>query len=133
MPSPKRLLSDVLWSCDRTRYPTPAALLEALREYERDILGEERFAPDTVVLETPAVDVTYPCWTADDDQISVTLQLLSAHPEHFTALDLLYKILDGMAEQLVAEDCQLWDHHFFEGLTLESDGDPPDYYLRFGS
>ena len=50
-----------------------------------------------------------------------------------TPPELMDQVIDGIAEYLVAHNCQLWDHHFFEGLSLGTDGDPPRYNVYFGS
>ena len=55
-------------------------------------------------------------------------------PEIKAAVELMFKVCDGVAADLVATGSELWDHHFFEGLGLhQGAGEPPLYHVWFGS
>ena len=138
MPSyPDRILSEVLWSCGRKRYDR-AAFDAAVTEYHMDVLGTaERWKPEESVFPGTSVRIGFMCWdAAGEEQLDVAFDIESDHPEHFTAGDLLFKVCDGIAADLEEHDRKLYDHCFFEGLSLHTptaERDRPLYFVRFGS
>jgi hypothetical protein len=125
-PLPETLLPDLAWSFTGARMADPQAFSEEVRQYQIDIVGEDAWNPDEVVLAFAHVLVGYE-W----EEVPLTIELASANGEHFTALDLLFKLHNA-----VVEDLRGIDHHFFEGLALNSlpvAGMPPLYLLRQGS
>jgi hypothetical protein len=131
---PKRLLSEVVWIIKPKRYADQAALELAVREYHVAIMkSDERWQPDTRVLSAQKLEVGFECWIGDD-QLDVEIELETADPEGWTTLELLFAIQQGIAGYLIANDGALYDHCFFEGLSLgSSKGARPSYSVNFGS
>jgi hypothetical protein len=127
---PATLLPDLAWSFTGTRFADVQAFSEEVRQYQIDIIGEDSWNPGQVVLPLARVLVAYECWKGDE-QATLTVELASVGGQHFTALGLMFQLHNA-----VVEDLRDIDHHFFEGLGLNSlpvAGLPPLYLLHQGS
>lgn len=131
-PPPSRILPALSWSFGSARYASPEALSDALRRYQLDIHEEDRWNPDALVLATPRVIIQFEAWRGDSE-IEPDFELSAAGPEGFTALDLMYGVVTGIARVCDEQGADLGDHHFFEGLILSQPGPPPVYHVRCGS
>ncbi len=128
---PEEIMGDTLWSFAGDTYDTRAEFSDEVREYHLDIEGEDTWRPDEVVLPVPRVKVSYEYWNDDGDEEEAELDLTAENGKNFTALDLLFQIHNAVVERL-----RDMDHHFFEGLEVESapDGDGiPRALLWLGS
>ncbi len=131
---PRELFGSLCWSCGKKRWESAEAFSEAVREYQIAIREEDTWRPDEVVLKSEVVRVSFMCWNAEGtEQPEPVLELRSASPEGFTALDLFFKLCDGMAAFMTDHNMDLFDHCFFEGLSAGKSGAIPFYYVRFGS
>jgi hypothetical protein len=98
---------------------------------ERD---RSQWRPDEVVLRVPMVFVTTNVhWHLRRRNPSVEppmLELVADDGKAFTARELLFKIHNGLLDEL-----REMDHKYFEGLTLvgRAPGDPPVYEVNLGS
>jgi hypothetical protein len=110
---PHNIMRDVLWSLTGDTFDSSEAFSEAVRQYHIDITNKDTWNPDVVALPAPKVFVSYTYW--GDDQEETTLELTSVNGRDFAALDLLFKIHNAVVDQLSGND-----HHFFEGLSLNS-------------
>lgn len=132
-PAPKSLLHDILWRCEAKRYPAQDLFEQEVREYHEAILGDaERWRPDEVALEAPRVRVSFMCWTPDERQIDALVELEANDGARFTTGELMHQLCDELGAYLLENDCKLYDHCFFEGLSKASD-EPLTYYIYFGS
>jgi hypothetical protein len=127
---PDAALNKVVWSFTGGRCDDASEFSERVREYQIDILGTDEWAPDEIILPVPQVLISYPVDNADGDV--ETIRLTSANKDAFTALDLLYQIHNAIVESVEHSD-----HHFNEGLSLNS-APPPElgdalYILNLGS
>jgi hypothetical protein len=124
-------LADTLWSFSGTAFSEVAAFSQAVGQYQKDITKKDSWKPASVVLPVTLVLVSYN-YCAGDDQEQDTLALTSANGQNFTAVDLLFQIHNGVVDRLQGSD-----HHFFEGLRLNSAPppaiSPPLYVLNLGS
>jgi hypothetical protein len=127
---PTTLFPELAWSFTGARFADAQAFSEEVRQYQIDIVGEDSWSPGEVVLPLARVLVAYEC-RKGDEQVTQTVELASTGGRHFIALDLMFQLHNA-----VVEDLRDIDHHFFEGLGLNSlpvAGLPPLYLLRQGS
>ncbi|MCA9707256.1 MAG: hypothetical protein KDK70_15495 [Myxococcales bacterium] len=130
---PKRLLQSVCWSCSKERHADRAAFGEALRQYQLDIRGSaDHWDPDARILELPRVRISFECWEGES-QLEPQLTLEAEDGAGFGALELMYGICDGIAAHLQEHGRELYDHHFFEGISAGETEGVPLYFVRFGS
>lgn len=134
-PFPQTLLGSVLWSCGRKSWPSRDDFNQAVRQYHQDIVEDgDRWQPDAVVFPHPAIRVGFSYWADTESQGWHVLSMEADAAEGFTALGLLHGLCEGIAGHLTENNGDLYDHCFFEGLSLADEpGDPPMYYIRFGS
>jgi hypothetical protein len=128
---PRDVMGSTLWSFIGTTFDDPATFSEEVRQYHIDVTGKDTWAPDLVVLPVPHVQLAYEYWDDNDDQIEDVLDLKSSNGRDFTALDLLFQLHNAVVEEI-----RDGDHHFFEGLTLDTEvptGEIPQYLLNLGS
>ena len=127
---PRNIMRDTLWSFTGDTFDSSEAFSEAVQQYHMDITGKDTWEPDLMVLPAPRVTVAYTYFGYDDEE-EATIELTAANDRDFTALDLLFKIHNAVIDQLSGDD-----HHFFEGLSLNSapsGNSPPLYLLDLGS
>ncbi|MEL6348131.1 MAG: hypothetical protein AAFV53_33795 [Myxococcota bacterium] len=134
MSLPDKLLKMIYWACYKERYPDRAAFLEAVQEYQDQISPENsEWAPNEVVLGVPRVWIGFHCWVGDEQPWLVFP--IDAEGGAFTMGELFHKLCDGIGEALMEQNAELYDHHFFEGISRWQEGDDgaPLYAVRFGS
>jgi len=127
---PVELLSDVPWSFSGQPHSSCEAFSVAIGEYLSRIGQSGVWNPDALVLAQPKVLVTYSCWRGDEE-FDPVVELTSEGVAGFTASELLFKLHNA-----VLGDMAETDHHFFEGLRLNSKpvGEvPPLYIVQQGS
>ncbi len=127
---PKQVLRGVHWSFIGKPFADREAFDQAVRQYQIDIGGKDTWRPEEVVIPYPHIRVAYMCWQADE-QIEPVIELASDADASFTAGEILFKLHNAVVEQL-----REIDHHFFEGLGLDSHqaaGESPLYVLDQGS
>lgn len=131
---PKRLLSEVVWVLKPTEYADRASFEAAVRAYHVAILkSDERWQPDARVLSATKVQVGFECWVGEHER-DVELELETDDPAGWTTLSLLFAIQQGVTGYLKANDGGLYDHCFFEGLSLGSTkAGRPSYSINLGS
>ena len=130
---PPSLLRGVLWSCDDTRHPDRAAFGTALHQYQVDIRGDAgRWDPTARILPVPRVRISFTCWD-DEEQVEATLALEASDGAGFDALELMHGVCDGIAAHLRVHGRELYDHHFFEGLSQVPSEGTAHYAVDFGS
>ncbi len=124
---PTEILPSLDWSFTGSLYVDRDEFVSEVNEW----LGEtpaSGWRPDEVILGVPRVLVTYP---NASDMGEETVELVSGNGECFTAADLLFQLHNA-----IVDDVGDLDHHFFEGLKLNSlpvAGSPPLYLLSLGS
>ncbi len=124
---PSEILTSVSWSFTGPLFLEKSRFVSEVNEWSVQC-GDTSWEPDRVVLPVPRVLVTYP---SASDTGEETIELVSENGEYFTADDLLFKIHNA-----IVGDVGNLDHHFFEGLHLNSlpvAGNPPLYQLWLGS
>jgi hypothetical protein len=124
---PAEIFSSLNWSFVGGRYDDVNQFVKEINEYLADVEAAP-WDPEAVVLPVPRVTVSYRNDSASGEGL---VELSSENGQAFTARDLLFQIHNAIVEEV--EDL---DHHFFEGLRLNSIpvGDaPPLYVLRLGS
>jgi hypothetical protein len=108
---PRELLGEVVWSFVGEPFASRAAFVEAVREYQLEILQQDTWRPDAVVLRCPRVRVQHEYGDEPDYERA---ELTADDGVAFTAGELLFKIHNAFVGQL-------GDHHFFEGLSLSEE------------
>ena len=144
-----KILPDVAWNFARSTYSTVDEFNQAVADYNTKIMEDRaNWQPDKVVVEHPTIDILYECWAKSGEPVADNEELIQAYKDgdyeerevlvrfsadneqHFTALELLYKIHQQLRNK------ELGDHTFFEGLTPDNeqnDGATPIYHLYCGS
>jgi hypothetical protein len=127
---PNTVMGDVLWRFDGSRFDDQSHFSYAVRQYQVDVANEDNWSPDKIALSVAKVRVKYRTWEAGEE-IDTMVELSSENGRDFTALELLFKIHNAVVDPL-----REVEHHFFEGLTLDSKPStkaPPRYVLNQGS
>lgn len=130
---PQDLLRKVLWSLLPPLYTDMEHFADVVTKYQIDIHGNaDNWDPSDLVLPCPAVSVQYEHWSRDGEHHEKVAVFHSSSPRGFSAVELLFHIHNETAKKLEHND-----HHFFEGLSLDTGrshpGDPPFYELLQGS
>lgn len=135
MSHPTRLLNRVLWVNRAERYPDIEKFNKEISQYHFRILeSDERWTPDVVALESGQVQICFQCWTPEGEDIEPVITLKADNERAFTTLELMHKLSDGLGAYLLEHSCELYDHCFFEGLSLaEGERAIPLYFINFGS
>ncbi|MES3019946.1 MAG: hypothetical protein V4857_00010 [Pseudomonadota bacterium] len=123
---PRDIMRGISWSFIGNRFADVHAFTAVLDDYQAAIDGKGS-SLDTTVLPCARVLVLYRNG-GDDDGV---LELKAGNGVGFTARELLFQIHNGIVDEV----CDL-DHHFFEGLSLNSypvAGYPPVFKMRLGS
>lgn len=123
--APKQILNDIFWAFDGTEFQSQDEFRSALEEYANDL---EVALPPESTIEFGKIEILLEYITEDDDDEELQFMLNADNGKSFTSVELLYKInieVTGILADL--------DKHFFEGLTLLEDRNPPLYSLNLGS
>lgn len=134
MSYPQRLLGNICWTNSTERYPNREKFEKEVRTHQHDILEtDEGWRPEELALEHPSVQIQFRCWIGQEEA-EPSFELNADDGKSFTTLELFHKVCDGIAQTLIQYNGQLYDHCFFEGLSLSSQHTkPPLYFVYFGS
>ncbi|GAA4047037.1 hypothetical protein GCM10022409_36390 [Hymenobacter glaciei] len=148
------ILSKIAWSFNKTEYKTIDDFNHKLLKYQLDIMKERAcWKSDEIVVDSPVVEVEFMAWIKkgslaenetllegddffeDEDnsegglfQADIKARFEADNGQHFTALELLYKLDKQMKSK------ELGDHIFFEGLGDEKNEDGVSvFYMGCGS
>lgn len=129
---PSTLLGNMAWAFYLPEYETVAAFSEAVQQYQLDIYSKSDWDPSAVILNAAKVRIGYMYWDLEeDDQLDAELLLEADNGISFTAGELLFKVHNGVAQQLDDNDA-----HFFEGFSLfggYETKEVPLYHINLGS
>jgi hypothetical protein len=116
LPHPAALLRSLCWSLGYAPPETLDAFSEAVAKYQRDILDtDEHWRPDEVLVRATRLTLLYDHWDDDQqDHVTARVELTSDVGEH-RAAQIMYALSQHAAIPLHHRD-----HHFFEGLRLQS-------------
>jgi hypothetical protein len=134
MSHPQYLLENIYWTNRTTRYPDREKFEKEVRTYQHDIAKTDKgWRPDELALAHPRALIQFRCWIGEEDQ-EPNFLIEADNGESFTVLELFHKVCDGIGQTLMAQRGELYDHRFFEGLSLyQQRQDPPLYFVNFGS
>jgi hypothetical protein len=120
-----KVLPDLLWVFQQTKYESKAEFNEAIKQYQIDIIEKNTWQPDEIVINKFEINLLLDMdWQSPpDDRIEFTLK--SENSTRFTALDLMFQLNNTLAEY------NLGDYRFFEGLIYFSEKDL--YIINLGS
>ncbi len=126
----KTIFDNLGWSFTGAPHSSPESLSSEVRSYQTEVFGEDTWRPDEVVLDWPKILIQFMHWEGDE-QVFPVIELSSSNGKSFTAEDLLFQLHNAVVGKL-----NLIDHHFLEGLELNSHpiaDTPPLYILLQGS
>ena len=112
MELPDTVLEDVDWSFVGGVRSSFESFCQSVRQDQLDIEGNDSWDPAVIVLPVQRVSIIYKPHPFEDDEV---VNLAAKAESGFSAGELLFKLHNS-----VVEDLEDRDHHFFEGLTLNS-------------
>ena len=149
-----RVLNKIAWNFNK-KISTIDDFNQRVLQYQLDnMMDRACWKSDEIVIDSPVVDVAFMAWiekgglaeneilleeegffedeeNSEDGlfQAEMRARFEANNGRNFTALELLYKLDKQMKSK------ELGDHIFFEGLSLEGEGegDIPLYYMGCGS
>ena len=127
---PHEVMFDVVWSFTGTVYPCRNDFEQIVQQYQSEIAGNDKWSADQVVLRAPNVRIVYTLHEGGGD-LEQVVELDCDDGKAFTAGELLYKVHNSVVKKL-----RDLDHHFFEGLSLNSRpvvGKSPVYFMNLSS
>ncbi|MEO1270499.1 MAG: serine protease [Myxococcota bacterium] len=140
---PKSILPRLSWSLGNHTYDSAASVDAQIKSFYQEYYPEcsdERWNPDDVALRALSVRVQFRCVDREPPHEHHYPWVTVHAPEgadHFTALDLVFGMHNAMAEHMNAHNRDMFDHHFFEGLSLvrlwNGPETVPHYYVDLGS
>lgn len=134
MSYPTYLLESIYWSNRPERYPDREKFEKEVRTYQHDIAKTDKdWRPDELALAHPRALIQFRCWVERNER-EPNFLIEADNGESFTVLELFHKVCDGIGETLIKQNGELYDHRFFEGLSLfRQEDEPPRYFVYFGS
>lgn len=112
MQIPETLFDDLSWGFYGSIETSFDEFCKEVLEYQREVAENDSWDPTEIVLSVKEVKIVYTPHFLEDDRV---VDLTSESDAGFSAGELLYKLHIAVVEEL--EDR---DHHFLEGLTLNS-------------
>ena len=128
MELPDNLLEDVAWSFIGGVESNFESFCQSARQEQLEINANDSWDPTAIALPIQRVSVMYKPHPVEDDKV---VDLAADDENGFSEGELLFKLHNA-----VVEDLDDRDHHFFEGLTLNSRPvaqAPAVYIMRLGS
>lgn len=128
MELPDTVLEDVGWSFIGGVKSDFESFCHSVHQDQLEIEGNDNWDPAVIVLPVQRVSIMYKPHPFEDDNVA---NLAAQAERGFSAGELLFKLHNA-----VVEDLEDRDHHFFEGLTLNSRPVvqvPAVYIMRLGS
>jgi hypothetical protein len=131
-PYPREIDPDLAWSLVPPVYATLEEFIAAVRQYQVEIFGEDKWDAAAVVLPAPRVSIRPAFWDeAEEDGQNLMLELTAASAAGFTSGELLFQVHNAFVTQWYE---MAGDHTFFEGFTrVKATEGQPLYDIDLGS